>query len=830
MKGLGLALRMLRRDWRTGEMRVLLLAVVIAVASLTSVNVFTDRVERAIARQANTLLGGDLVVRSDHPIPQRYSDEARARGLQTAASLEFPSMVMAGERNALVMVKAVTDGYPLRGQLQLADRPLGPERAATGIPARGGVWVERALLDKLGIDVGATLAVGHSELKITAILTRDPARAGGDLFSLAPRLLINMADLAATGLVQPHSRVKHYLYLAGHAELVARYRPVLEGWLTTGEQLLGIEEARPEMRSAMRQARRFLGLAALVSLLLAGVAIAMAARRFVHSHLDGCAVMRCLGASQSLIMQIHVGQLMLAGIGASIVGVLAGYLAQAGLVTILDTLLETELPAPSLAPAGWGIATGLVTLAGFGVPPLLRLKSVPALRVLRREMGGQRTRNAALYGAALAAFSLLVFLQADDARVTGYVLGGTAVTLLLLGLLAWLMILGLKRIRGRAGVAWRFGVANIARRGGTSIVQVVGFGLGIMALLLLTLVRTELLEQWQQQLPADAPNRFLINIQPQQVDAVRQFLAAEGLPAIQLLPVVRGRLIRINGKPVSAEDYREEHAKRLVTHEFNLSWAAELRDDNAIVAGRWWRRDDQGKPYVSLESGIARVLGLSLGDRLTWRIGSSELSAEIVSLRRVKWDSFRANFFVLAAPGLLEPFPATWITSFHLPGEREPLLNRLVQRFPNVTVIDVDRLMAQVRAIVERTILAVEYVFLFTLLAGLMVMFAAIHATMDERIREIAILRTLGARRKELLQGIMAEFAGLGLLAGVVAASAAALTGHLLASQLFNLSYVPSPLIWLTGIATGTLGIGLAGTWSTRTVLRHPPVRTLRES
>lgn len=828
MKQLSLALRMLRRDWSTGETRILMLAVVIAVTGVTSVNVFTDRIEQVLVRQANTLLGGDLVVSSDYSIPQHYSDDARSQGLQTSRAQEFPSMVMIGDDSALVAVKAVTNGYPLRGHLRLADRSFGPDRAATGIPVGGTVWAERRLLNKLGVDVGAILMVGHSKLQVAAVITHEPARAAGNLFSLAPRLLLNMADLAATQLVQPDSRIKYQLYLAGSAEQITRYRSVLEAKLAVGEQLLGIENARPEMRNAMQQARRFLGLAALVSVLLAGVAVAMATQRFVRNHLDNCAVMRCLGASQSLIMQIYISQMLLLGISASIIGVLAGYLAQAGLVAVLGTLLGTDLPAPSLAPAGWGALTGLVTLIGFGAPPLLRLKNVPALRVLRREMGGQRASAVAVYGMGFSALSLLIFLQVGDIKLTSYVLGGAAAALLLLGLLAWLLVLGLKRVRGRVGVAWRFGLANISRRGGASVIQVVGFGLGIMALLLLTLVRTELLEQWQGRLPADAPNRFLINVQPQQAEAIQTFLATEGLSDTSLFPMVRGRLTHINSRPVSADDYSEENAKRLVAREFNLSWTSVLQDDNEIIAGRWWRNGDQGKPYISVEIGIAKALGLTLGDLLTYRVGSREFSARVTSLRSVEWDSFRANFFVLAAPGLLDTFPATYITSFYLPKERQPLLNRLVQQFPNITVIDVDVLMTQVRTIVERVTLAVEYVFIFTLLAGLMVMVAAIYATMDERIQETAILRTLGAQRGQLLQGIMAEFAGLGLLAGVVAASAASFTSYLLANQLFNLPYAPNINIWLLGVLIGTVGIGVAGTLSTRSILRHPPLWSLR--
>ena len=828
MKSFALALRLLRHDWHAGEMRLLLLAVTIAVASLTSVNVFTDRIEQALERQASSLLGGDLVLSSDHPIAQYHTEQARSLGLQSSRAQTFPSMVMAGEESALVAVKAVTEGYPLRGRLRVANQQFGPDRETTAIPASGTVWVEQRLLNELQADVGSTLMVGFSELRVTAVITHEPARAAGNLFSLAPRLLLNMQDLAATQLVQPASRIKYQLYLAGNTEQIERYRPLLQEQLTSAEQLLGLENARPEIRNAMQQARRFLGLAALVSLLLAGVAIAMATQRFVRNHLDSCAVMRCLGASQSLILQIYISQIILIGLAASAIGVLLGYLAQAGLVGILGSLLGAELPPPSLAPAGWGLLTGLVTLTGFGIPPLLQLKNVPALRVLRREMGDRKSSAMLVYGTGFVTFCLLILLQVGDIKLTVFVLAGAAATLLLLSLLAWLLVLGLKQFRGRVGVGWRYGLTNISRRGPASIIQVVGFGLGIMALLLLTLVRAELLEQWQERLPEDAPNRFLINIQPQQVKAVEQFLKAGGLAETQLFPMVRGRLTHINSRPISADDFTEESAKRLVSREFNLSWAKQLQDDNEIVAGRWWHKNDQGQPYISVEVGIAKNLGLKIGDRLTYRVGSSEFSANIISLRRVTWDSFRTNFFVLAAPGLLNPYPTTFITSLHLPKGEQMLLNRLVEQFPNISIIDVDVLMAQVRNIIERVTLAVEYVFIFTLLAGLMVIFSAIYTTMDERILESAILRTLGARRRVLLQGIMAEFVGLGLLAGTVAASAATLSGYLLATRIFNMPYQPDPYLWLSGVLIGTIGIGVVGTLSTYFILRQPPLWSLR--
>ena len=829
MNAFRLALRMLRRDWRAGELRILVLAVVVAVGAVTSVNVFTDRIEQALERQANTLLGGDLVVNSSRPLPEHYASDADRLGLVSTRAQEFPSMVIAGGESQLVALKAVREGYPLRGKMRTAEQRFGSDRQASGIPAPGTVWAENRLLTKLGIDVGDKIMVGLSELQVAAVITNEPARASGNLFSLAPRLMINIEDLAATELVQPASRIRYQLYFAGSAKAISQYRRILEPRLKQGQVMLGIENARPEVRTAMQQAKRFLGLAALVSVLLAGVAVAMSIQRFVHAHLDNCAVMRCLGAGQSLISRLYIGQMLLLGILASLLGVLAGYLAQAGLVQILGSLVGAELPAPSLVPAGWGALTGLVTLIGFGAPPLMQLKDVSALRVLRRELGVPRPSSLVAYLMGISALSLLIFVQAGDFRLTAYALSGTAAALLLLGLLALLLVRVLKSVRSQVGVAWRFGLANISRRGGASVVQVVGFGLGIMALLLLTLVRADLLGQWQGRLPADAPNRFLINIQPQQVEAVQRFLTAEGLHETSLYPMVRGRLTSINGQPVSPEDYEDERAKRLVEREFNLSWAAELQEDNEIVDGRWWIPADQGQSVISMEAGIAKTLGIRMNDLLTYRVGSAEFSARVISLRTVEWDSFRVNFFVLAPPGFLEEHPATYITSFYLPEQRQPLLNRLVRQFPNITVIDVNSLMLQVRNIIERVTLAVEYVFLFTLLAGLMVMYAAVHATMDERIQETAILRTLGARRGQLQKGLMAEFAGLGLLAGAVAATAASLTGYVLAERVFNLPYVPNITIWLVGMLIGAAGIGVAGTLSTRSILERPPLWTLRQ-
>ena len=824
-----LARRMLRRDWRAGELRVLVLAIVVAVASLTSVAAFTDRVHQALTNQANELLGGDLVLTADHKPPRRYLDEAADRSLAAAETVTFPSMVLAGEHSQLVALKAVTANYPLRGELRIAAELFGPDRVVSHGPPAGVVWAENRLLSALGIAVGDELTVGASRLRVAAVLTNEPARAAGGVFNIAPRLLMNVDDLAATTLIQPASRVEYQLLFAGTAGGIEAWRQWLDRQLATGETLQGVDDARPEVRTALERAQRFLGLAAMVSVLLAGVAVAMATRRYVQRHLDNCAVMRCLGATQRLILRIYMIQMALLALLGGIVGVTVGYVAQWGLVVALGPITGTDLPPASLLPLANGLLIGAVVLLGFGLPPLLHIGNVPTLRVLRRELGLPRRGGMMVFGCGLAALAGLTTAQAGDVKLAGYTLLGVAATLLVLGVLAAGLVWALRGMRRQVGVAWRFGLANISRRAGNSVIQVAGFGLGIMALLLLTMIRGDLLSEWHDRLPDETPNRFLINIQPDQVAAVRDFLAAEGFTDTRLYPMVRGRLVAVNGRAVAVDDYPgDEHAQALLDREFNLSWSMELHEGNEVVAGQWWRPGDRGAAVLSVEEDVAEHLGLGLGDTLTYHVAGRSFEAQVTNVRKVDWNTFKPNFYVLSPPGVLDDYPASYITSFYLPAAQHEVLNRLVQRFPNITVLDVAAIMRQVRRIIERVTLAVEFVFLFTVVAGLMVMYASIQATLDDRLRETAVLRTLGARRNQLLHGLIAEFAGLGILAGLVAALAAVVIAWVLARQVFDLAFTPGAEIVLAGIVLGGVGIGLAGTLSTRFILNQPPVQTLR--
>lgn len=821
------SLRMLRRDWRAGELRVLFTALLIAVASVSAVGFSADRVDRALHRQANELLGADALVAADHPLASGLAQRAQAAGLKSAQTLSFTSMALAGDRNQLVEVKAVSEHYPLRGELRIAQELYAREYAVQTVPPPGTVWADARLLSQLALKVGDEITLGAAQLRVAAVLTHEPDR-GGDLFSIGPRLLMNLRDVPATQLIQTGSRIRYRLLVAGEAQQVRNFRAAVTP-LGLGEKLEGVEDARPEVRAALERAQRFLGLAALVSVLLAAVACAMAARRYTARHLDNCAIMRCLGARQAAITRIYLYQMLVLGLLASLAGCAAGYAAQVVLTGLLGQWVTVQLPPPSLLPVLTGVATGLLTLLGFVVPPVLALKGVPTLRVLRREIGlPARGVSAYLSGAAL--FILLLLWQAGEVRLGLYLVASTAATLTLLAACAFALVRALALMRGRVGVAWRFGLANIVRRAAGSVAQILAIGLGLMALLLLTLVRSDLLASWQGSLPRDAPNRFVINIQAEQLTALRDFFAREKMPPPDVYPMVRGRLVAINDKSVSPAHYADPGAARMIEREFNLSWMAQLPEDNRISAGHWWRSGvAAGEHALSVEEGIAKTLGIVLNDRLTYNVAGQEFTGVVTSLRKVEWDSFRVNFFVIAAPGTLEQYPASYITSFYLPDARQPLLGALVKSFPNLTVIDVAAIMTQVRGIIERVTLAVEYIFIFTLAAGVMVLHAAIQSTQHERLRDGAMLRTLGASRRQLLSGVAAEFVVLGFLSGLVAAFAASATGYVLAGHLFHLPHHFNPWLWLMGPGLGAVGVGVAGLLGSVPVLKYPPLHTLRE-
>ena len=828
LQQLMVALRLLWRDWRAGEVTLLAAAIVIAVGSLTTVSFFTDRVQLALTQQSNQLLGADLSIVSDRPFAAEFAATAQTQGLAVTRALRFPSMASAGGESLLTDIKAVAPGYPLRGEVRLADALFGAERIAREIPAPGTAWVDDRLLTRLNLKPGDTVAVGRARLRIAALVTQEPDSVIGFINS-APRVLMNEADIGSTGLLQAGSRVRYRLYVAGETPAVDAYRAWAQTRIGPGQTIEGIRDARPEIRSALERAERFLGLAALVSVILSAVAIALAARRFLRRHLDGCAVMRCLGARQAIVVRLYLLHFIALGAVAGVVGCLIGYAAQFALAAWLGSFLAVALPWPGLMPAYYGVAAGVLLLLGFALPPLMSLGQVSTLRVLRRDLGLPRGVGAIGYLLGLAVICALVLWKAQDLRLGAYVLGGflaaagvsVALILLLLRLLA--------RVRAGGGVSFRYGVANLRRHALANTIQVVALALGMMALLTLTLIRGDLLHSWQATLRPDTPNRFVVSIQPEQVAPLNAFFAKHGIAQPAVYPMVRGRLISINGRAVSSNDYAEDRAKRLIDREFNLSWAARPQPDNRVTAGRWWEDDGAARPdQLSVEDGIATTLGLKLGDRLTYDVAGSTFDANITSLRKVEWDTFRANFFVIAPPALLKDFPVSYMTSLFVPPGQAATLNQLVGEFPNLVVIDVAQIMAQVQKMMDQVASAVQFVFLFTLAAGLLVLYAAIASTRDEREYEAAVMRTLGASRRQIAATQLAEFALMGALAGLLAAAGASALGYTLALKVLNVPYTANHWIWLIGIGAGGAGIALAGMLGARRVLAAPPLQSLR--
>ena len=817
----------LGREWRAGELRILALALVIAVAAVTSVSFFTDRVQRAMSLQATELLGADLSITSPQPIPGEFAREARERGLDTARYVSFPSVVVAGDDSELAELKAVSDGWPLRGTARVSEALFGEERETRSVPGSGEAWVEARLLQLLELSVGDSLEVGEISLSITRVLTYEPDR-GGDLFQLAPRLMLNVEDLEATGLIVPGSRVNHRFLVAGDEAAINRYREWASAELAENQRLETVADAQPALRNAIARGEQFLSLAALVAVLLAGGAVAVAARHYSDRQSDTSAVMRCLGASRRFVLQVFTLRLLWLALLASAVGLVLGFAAQGVLAWLLSGWFATELPLPSLWPVFTGMGVGLITALGFGLPALLRIGQVPPLRVLRRDLGAPPPAMWLVLGLAMLTLGVLLLWQAGDVRLAGFVLGGAAVTVAVLWLAALLLVKALTPLRSRGGVALRFGLANLSRRGALSAVQLSAFGLGIMALLLLALVRVDLLSEWEGSLPEGAPNHFMINVQPDQVEPLQALFERHGMERPEYYPMIRGRLSAMNDAPVRPEDYTNPRAERLVTREFNLSFAGDLQPGNRVVAGQWWDPEDP-EPGFSVEEGLAETLGIELGDVLEFSIAGERVRAPVTNLRGVEWDSFNVNFFVLSSPGVLEDFPATYITSFHMDEAGQRMLTEAVRQFPSITVLDVRALMQQVRDIIDRASLAVEYVFLFTLAAGVTVLFAAIHATRDLRRRESAVLRTLGASRKQVLAGLLAEFMVMGALAGLLASAGASAVGIVLAREIFDLPYTVNPVLWLAGVGGGALGVGLAGWLGARSVLRQPPLLTLRQ-
>jgi len=817
--------------WRAGALRVLVFALVLAVAAITAVSFFTQRIDTALNQQGSLLLGADLVLSANHVLADNFEQRATKLGLASVRSYEFPSMVMFGNSSQLVEIKAVGQGFPLRGDLTIGATTNEVGQVVKTAPKLGQVWVEPRLAHLLNLQVGSVVEVGERKFSVSAILLHEPSR-GGDMFGFAPRLMMNAADLASTKLLQYGSRAKFQLLLAASPEKVNQYFKLTQPELTHGEKIQDLRNARPEIKLALEKAQQFLGLSAMVSVILAMVAMLLSSMPYIKQSLDSFALMRCFGASQNKVMQLLAIQTLLIAFFSALIGITLGFIAQLGLAQLAASLFVEALPPASLMPMLVGMIASLAMMFAVVLPHAWQMQHISTMNILRRETLMQPLSVQLKFLPAALTMSAMLFWQAQDFKIALATIG----VILLLCLLVIVCAYGFVSLTARLLTlspqnhtlnAVKLGVLGLKRRFVISTIQMIGFSMGLMVLILLALIRGDLINNWQASLPVDAPNRFVINIQPSQIDGIHQFFAHQHIKNAAVFPMVKARFISKNGMRVKPEDFNDERARHLAEREFNLSWAMKMQSDNQLQSGHWWNASDEGKPYISLEQDLAKTLGIKLGDQLEFEIAGSPITLTVTSLRKVEWDSMRVNFFAVTPPGVLEHFNANYISSFHLPFQVDGPLNLLLRQYPNLTIIDVAALMQQIRGIMQKMSSTVQYVFAFSLIAGSAVLYAALVATHEERILDATLLRVFGASRRQVAIAYVAEFSCIGLVAALVAVIAANLLAYYMSAHIFNIPFTFNFSLALLALLISAAIIPFAAWLGLRRFLNIPPRQLL---
>jgi putative ABC transport system permease protein len=828
-----LALKLLWRDWRSGELTLLLASLVVAVATVTTITLFVDRLQQALIQESSQFLAADRVIAGRAELDPSFIEKAESLNLEHAQTLSFLSMVFSADRAQFASVKAVTDRYPLRGNLIISDEAFKLGENVTHGPKPGEVWLESRLLPSLDVKPGEVLDIGVTSLNVTKALIKEPDRGGGGFNNVGPRVMMHMDDVAATEVVQPGSRITYrYLFRGSEADL-AEFSEWAKPQLPEGSRLFGVKEGTEGIGNALNRAERFLLLGGLLGVVLAGVAIALAAQRYSLRHFDHVAILKTLGATPNGIDGLFITIFVTLGIAATFLGSAVGYGTQIGVVSILQPYIPIELPAPGIQPILLGLITGFVCLLSFALPPLIRLRGIEPVRVIRRDLEAANNTDRLAYACGVLGTLGLMWWYSQDIYLTAMIFTGAAAAIVVLGLVAYSMLRSGRLLGMQAGSIWRLALAGMQRRGQENTVQILVFSLAIMLLLILFLVRTALIDEWQTQIPEDAPNHFAINISPEDVPPIQQKLIDNGIDTQPLYPMIQGRISAVNGQTSREYDRENQDAEEVdaprSSSNRNLTYAWELPPDNQILGGEWWPEDYAGPPLVSLESELAIRNRLKVGDELTFQIQGRELVTEVASIRSVAWDNMQPNFYIIFSPTALEDFPSTFMTSFYLERDNKIFLNDLLRSFPTMTVLEVDAIIAQIKAIIEQVTMAIELVLALILISGGMVLLASIQASMDERFKQHAILRTLGAGRKLVMGSLIVEFCALGFFAGLLATFGSEITVYALETEIFELDYQMNPVLWVLGPAVGTILIGIVGTLATLRVVQTPPTTVLRQ-
>lgn len=817
--------------WRAGALRVMIFALVLAVTAITAVGFFTQRVSSALNQQGGLLLGGDLAITADHVVPAVLEKDAVAQGLRTVKTYEFPSMVINGDTNQLAEIKAVGDGFPLRGDLTIGNDTTATGKLIRSGPKTGQVWIEPRLAHVLNLKTGDNVTIGEAKFRVAAILLREPSR-GGDMFSFAPRLMMNAEDLPSTKLIQYGSRVRYQLLLAAEPQKIDQYFTETKPKLARGEKIEDVRNARPEIKAALEKAQQFLGLSAMVSVILAMVAMLLSSLPYIKQSLDTFALLRCFGATKSTVIQVLAWQTMLIAFLSALIGGLLGFLGQLGLAKLAGSLFLETLPTVSPSPIFVGVIASMAMMFAVVVPHAWQMRNLSTMNILRRETLVQPISAQAKFLPAALVMCVMILWQAHDIKIASSTIAAIVGLWAVVAGFSYVLVSLANRLLQATPLnetvnSIRLGIQGIKRRFGLSTVQMIGFSMGLMVLMLLALIRHDLIRNWQASLPIDAPNRFIINIQAEQIDSINQFFKQAHISNTAVFPMVRGRLISKNGQAINTVDWQDERAKKLAEREFNLSWAAEMQSDNKLLQGRWWKQDEYGKPYMSLEEGLAKTLNIKLGDKLNFDIAGNPLEVTVTSIRKVEWDTMRANFFAVTPPGLLDNYPANYISSFHLPIGADGPLNQLVRDYPNITVIDVAALMQQVRGIMQRMSDTIQYVFIFSLIAGIAVLYASLVATREERVSEATLMRVFGASRKQVSIAYAAEFAFVGIIAALVASIAANLLAYYVSVQILDIPFQFNAGLAVVILVISMVVIPLFAWFGLRGFLNVPPRQLL---
>lgn len=826
MTRFNLALRLLWRDSRSGELTILLLALIIAVTSSTAIALFSDRLQRTMTTQTAEFLAADLAITSPTTIPAAWAEKAAQLHLAQAQTAEFSSVLIEHDELLLASIKAVSAAYPLRGFLKTTTVDYSSETITHNGPEKGTAWLEKRILPALKLKLGDRLRVGEKQLTISKIITYEPDRQS-NFYSFSPRVMINVADLQSTGIIQPGSHVHYFFQLTGEAKTLNEFKHWLKPQLNPSQRIMDIHEDRPELGSALERAERYLGLSSIVVILISGVAIAMTTRRYTERHFNATALLRCLGLKQNEILRLYGSQFIVIGLLASATGCLLGWFAQQALFHLLRGLLPQHVANPGLLAASFGFIIGMAVLLGFALPPLLRLKKVSPLRVLRRELEPLPGSAWLIYGLSIGIIGLLIWKYTDDIKMTATILGVGLMTLLALGSLVYGLLKLTRTVLPSMSLTLRFGLQGLLRNSRTSVSQILAFSITLVAMVLSFTVRTDLIADWQKQLPDNAPNHFALNIFPDQKAAFQHELQQQHINVSQFYPVVKGRLVAINNTPVQQIVSKDSQGENATQRELSLTWTKELPEENKIIAGNWW--DNQQTGLVSVEQKLADSLKIKPGDHLTFTVGGQQINAAVASIRELRWDTMKPNFYMIFSPGTLDGYPSTFISSFYLSEPQKNVLNTLVKKYPGTTILEVDLILQQFKTILRQLTQAINYLLYFALMAGFTVLFAAVYATLDSRIYEGALMRTLGANRSLLRKTHIIEFSVLGLISGLLAVVISEALIYILYTQVMNMEYRSSQYLWAVVPVTATIFVGMAGCWGVRHVLNKSPLQVLRE-